>query len=54
MNLSATLCLEAIDLLKKAIKIDPAYRLLTEKDADLVDLLKDVMPQKGDLTNPVK
>jgi hypothetical protein len=54
MNLSATLCLSAIDLLKKAIKMDPTYLSLAEKDADLIDLLKDVIPQKGSLINQVK
>ena len=32
-----------MDLLKSAIQKDPSYKRMAENDADIIDLLKDVM-----------
>lgn len=47
INSNAMLYMEAMDLLKAAIEKDPAYKRMAENDADIIDLLKDVMAQKN-------
>nr|WP_321424499.1 carboxypeptidase-like regulatory domain-containing protein [uncultured Bacteroides sp.] len=46
INSNAMLYMEALDYLKRAIDKDPAYKRIAENDADIIDLLKDLMSQK--------
>ncbi len=46
INSNAMLYMEALDNLKKAIDMDAAYKSMAENDADIIDLLKDLMSQK--------
>ena len=43
VNTNAMLYMEAMDFLKSAIQKDPSYKRMAENDADIIDLLKDVM-----------
>lgn len=45
INANAMLYMEAMDLLKAAIEKDSSYKRMAENDADIIDLLKDVMGQ---------
>lgn len=47
INSNAMLYMEALDYLKRAVDKDAAYRRIAENDADIIDLLKDLISQKG-------
>ncbi len=54
MNANATLYMEAIDYLKRAIGKDPTYKNVAETDADIIDLLKDMLSQNTNQGNEKK
>jgi hypothetical protein len=47
INSNAMLYMEALDYMKRAIDKDAAYKRIAENDADIIDLLKDLISQKG-------
>ena len=46
--------MEAMDLLKAAIEKDPSYNRIAENDADIIDLLKDVVSQNNKKNTSMK
>jgi len=54
INSNAMLYMEAMDLLKAAIEKDPSYNRIAENDADIIDLLKDVVSQNNKKNTSMK
>lgn len=54
INSNAMLYMEAMDLLKAAIEKDPSYNRIAENDADIIDLLKDVISQNNKKNTSMK
>lgn len=54
INSNAMLYMEAMDLLKAAIEKDPSYKRIAENDADIIDLLKDVVSQNNKMSTAMK